>query len=232
MEKNNLFVFSANCGVFFEGSILIDKKEKIDLLSRITDKCGNLLNGEPSMLPLPVDAPPDIPRLQLNSKDNYFAYGISPLRSDFRFNEVGEPHQKIKNVQIDLFKTERELLKIYKEDKKWNIVRLSIVVDFVAELENKVANFISEKFIKNSPSFPSIEVSFLKKEKISNINVNRWFRIKSAGNRESVLHLLADINTFAEEKQNLSVEEMITFYSATIPYIEKEIHSTFEGFLK
>ena len=230
MEKNKFFLLSAQCAMFFHPMVSLDKKEKISLLSEITDRCGTLLSGEPTILPIPLDAPPDIPRLQLNSKDNSYAYGISLKRSDLSFNQIGDPNKKLTGIPTDLFKNEEKILEIYKNDRKWNISRLAIIVNYLAELDNKTSDFISKKFIANSPVCNSIELSFLKKAKIDNFNINRWFRIKCVEKRENALHLMIDINTLAEERLDLSAPAMMKFYENAIPYVEKETKETFEGF--
>lgn len=226
MEKNKPFLLSAQCAMFFRPNISIDKNEKIELLTKIISKCGDLLDGEPTILPIPLDAPPDIPRLQISSKDNSYAYGISLKRSDFGFNEIGEPSKKIEDIRINLFKYEGELLDIYKDEKAWSISRLALVVNYVVELDDFAAKFIAQKFITEAPAYNSIELSLLKKCKMQTFDINRWIRIKPLEKKENTLHILVDVNTFAEEKLSLPSAEMKKFYEYAVLYIENELKET------
>jgi len=232
MEKNNLLVLSGQCAVFFNPMVSLEKNDKIDLLEKLTERCGNLLDGEPTMLPIPLGAPPDIPRLQLNSKDNSYAYGISLRRSDFLYNQVGDPEYKLTDICPDLFKYEKEILKIYKEEKNWSIARLSLLVNYIAELENDATSFISRNFLSDSPKYNSVELSLLKKDKLCNFKVNRWFRLRPLEKKDNILHLMIDLNTFAEENLNLNVEGMMNFYVEAVSYLRKEVDKTFNAILK
>lgn len=231
MEKNEIFISSVDCAIFFRPTISIDKKVKLALLEKITEKCGELLNGEPTLLPIPLDAPLEIPRLQLNSKDNSFFWGISMLRSDLKFDESGEPNKKISDISEKLFKYFNEILTLYTEEFDWGIGRLAFVVNYFSELNDRASDFITSNFLRDMPVFKSIELSFLKKDNIGGINVNRWLRMKCAEKNDHLLHLLFDINTHAEEKLNLNVEQMMDLFDNFILYIEKEITGTFGGTL-
>src|SRR4030042_924065 len=179
MEKNKLFILSLQCTMFFDALIPLDKNSKIDLLTKVTGKLGTLLDGEPTLLPVPQDAPPDIPRLQLSSKDNSYAYGISLIRSDFTFNQRGEPNKGIGEVCAQLFAGEKEILKIYRELMNWGIGRLGMVANYVTELEDSASSFISSKFLVNNPRYNSIELGLLKKDELDKFHINRWLRIKN-----------------------------------------------------
>lgn len=229
MEKNEFFVSGGNCSIFFNPPISVDKKMKILLLEKITEKCGELLDGEPTLLPIPLDAPPDIPRVQLNSKDNSFAWGISLLRSDLKFSELEEPSKKNSYISGELFKYFYELLTLYTQELGWSIGRLGFVVNYFSELNDRAPDFITSRFLSNLPVFNSLELGFLKKDNIDDINLNRWLRVKCVEKNDHLLHLLFDINTVLEEKLNLNVEKMMGLFDKFIPYIEKEITGLFGG---
>jgi len=232
MEPNKFYILSAQCAKFFNPMLSLDKTEKIDLLEKVNGKCGAILDGEPVVLPVPPDGPPDIPRFQLNSKDNAYRYGISLVRSDLSFHQIDEPNSQITDVSIDLLKFEKELLNIYVQEKSWKITRLALIVDYVAELEDKTSEFIMNNFLKQKDSYSSVELSLLKKGAINGHNINRWFRIKCIERVANSLHLKVDINTFAEEKLDIGVDEMIGFYNGAIEHMTQEISSTFKGLIK
>lgn len=232
MDKNKLFVISAQCAMFFDPQISIDKDGKIDLLKNVSSKCGKLLDGEPTILPIPLEAPADIPRVQLNSKDKSYTYGISLKRSDLSFNEISNPNKTLDAVSPTLFKYEKDLLNVYQNEKHWKVSRLAFIVNYVIDLNDSVERFISKNFISKAPSYSSIELDLLKKGKINTVDINRWFRMKPAGNKKNILHLLVDVNTLAEKKLELPVNDLMRFYDSIVAYVNKEIKDMFGELFK
>lgn len=229
MNKNEFFISSALCRIYFHPIISLDKNEKLDLLTKLLKKCGELLDDEPTLLPISQDAPPNIPRLQLNSKNKSFAYGISLKNSDIQFNQIGEPSQKVTEISETLFGTVNQILSLYIREYHWKIARLALVVNYFAELNEKSSDYITSNFLCNIPASSQVELSLFKKDKIDESNVNRWFRIKSVEKSDRLLHLAVDINTLQEEKLNLNVQQMLEFFKKSIPYIEGEITGIFKG---
>ena len=158
MEKNEFFISSVNCAIFFGHPVLIDKKLKFNLIQRVSETCGELLDGEPTILPIPLDAPMEIPRLQLNSKDDSFSWGISMLRSDLRFNDKGEPNKKIADISEILFKNLYEIIILYTQEFNLGIRRVGFVANYIAELTDRTPDYITKSFLCNLPVFNSLEL--------------------------------------------------------------------------
>ena len=47
---------------------------------------GDRLDGEPTILPIPQDAPADIPRVTLQSSDNLLSLSVAPSRTNLVFS--------------------------------------------------------------------------------------------------------------------------------------------------
>lgn len=55
------------------------------LLPKLLSDLGDVLDGDPMTLPIPAEAPPEIPRLSLVSKDQRLRVDVSLLRVDLRW---------------------------------------------------------------------------------------------------------------------------------------------------
>jgi len=53
------------------------------ILTSLLDLRSGLLDGDPTILPLPEDAPVDIPRIILKNKDNSLRLEATPIRINF-----------------------------------------------------------------------------------------------------------------------------------------------------
>jgi hypothetical protein len=51
----------------------------------LLQRLDNLLDGDPISLPIPEEAPPEIPRIFLTNKDRSLRFDLSPARADFRW---------------------------------------------------------------------------------------------------------------------------------------------------
>ena len=69
--------------------------DKIKVANDLKVKMEGLFNGKSTILPLPIDAPLEIPRIILQSKDNFFGCNIAIPRIDF-FQQIGEKHKMIR----------------------------------------------------------------------------------------------------------------------------------------
>src|SRR5438093_4571213 len=79
---------------FYSGSQFSGAK----VLPLVLSELNNKLDGDPVSLPLPADAPAEIPRIILSSKDKTLRMQISPLRVDLRWEAVSDIAVQIPEV--------------------------------------------------------------------------------------------------------------------------------------
>lgn len=63
-----------------------DFGDKITLSSRLRDAASSLLDGESLILPIPQGGPPDVPRIQLQSRDGGFTLQLASSRLVWEWN--------------------------------------------------------------------------------------------------------------------------------------------------
>ena len=200
--------------------------DKVKLANVIKEATDNLFDGESAILPLPPEAPPDIPRISLMSKSEEWKIDISNARMNFFF-------LKRKDMQAEepsLLAFFEQGLKIYRALNERYLIRyqrLAGGVQRVAVIEGKLPSeylperFSKAEFVERGPFNRSarFELHNLKKYKPAwfSSDVNSWVRVQSAvleGTEEPVVSILNDINTLSEQRDaNFSQETLVEFFT-------------------
>lgn len=79
---NNLHLTKLPFAIFFGAQ---DFGDKITLSTRLRDAAMGLLDGESLILPVPANGPPDLPRVQLQSRDSEYVLQLSTIRLAFEW---------------------------------------------------------------------------------------------------------------------------------------------------
>ncbi len=176
-------------------------------LKILIDLCSDKFDGDPTVLPLPEDAPKEIPRIIFERKDKSLKLEISPVR----FNLFGyKTKEEDKVLHNEFLKTDATILNSIQEKIGADCVRMAVVLERYCPRENPAKDiaihFCEENYVTapfNRPS--SFELHSLKKyEFIESYEVNSWVRIKSGlvefgkGVSHPVIIAHQDINTLTE----------------------------------
>lgn len=176
------------------------------ILKTVLDHCSDQFDGAPTVLPLPNDAPIEIPRIVLERKDKSMKLELSPQRLNlFRIKSQDEDKISPKKFLC----TEVELLVKLIKDIRADCVRMAVVLErFCPKREpakDIAIHFSKENFMKEPLDRPSaFELHSLKKYTfLDSFEVNSWVRIKSGGVQSEgvfspVVIAHQDINTFVE----------------------------------
>jgi len=65
----------------------LDFSNKIGFISQLNQETDNLFDGDPIILPIPNDAPPEVPRIILKSQDDSYTLNLCQNRVDLFYNE-------------------------------------------------------------------------------------------------------------------------------------------------
>lgn len=204
--------------VLFSPFLLITDKLKIAI--DIRNRLVNILDGEPIMLPVPEEAPPEFPRIQLTSKNGIYNIIISKNRIDF-FAKYGLL-ENIIDIPVDLSEYIITTFEYLKDSIQAQIIRAGNVTEWFIELDEfSSAEYILSKYIKeNIPiSEPKeFELHWLTKEYMSNFEINKWTRIvtthKTLTSAESnIISLIIDINSLSEKAYNFNKNLLQKFFS-------------------
>jgi len=203
ISKNFSEINSIQASLFLSNFVFSTSK----ILKTVLESSSGLLDGDPTVLPIPEDAPREIPRIILKKKDNSMKLELSPLRFNLFRIRIGDEDEISAN---EFLSTANKLLSEMIENIGCEIVRMAIVFErFCPHEESSSAiaahfcksGFMSEPFDRSS----EFELHSLKKYNfLESFEVNSWVRIKSGrlqsgqGTHRPVIVAQQDINTLAE----------------------------------
>lgn len=199
--------------------------DKIKVANDLKIKTESLFDGESTILPLPIDAPLEIPRIILQSKDNFFGCNIAIPRIDF-FQQIGGK-QKFDETKENYLVKAKQIYSYFLEDTDLIIGRVGFVVDFIVDLTESSSKKLQNQLLKEacyfaeSEKIKGISLIFTEEDSIdSSWEVNRLIKIDSLRKisepvNDKKLALRYDINT---------VPEKINEYNLTVENIEKILY--------
>jgi len=199
----------------FTPTILFSKNK---ILEKLMSKFSEVFDGDVVSIPLPDNAPKEIPKIILNSANKKIKLEIADNRTNF-FRYRQDDDEKI---DLDkLFPLCIEIFTEYKECTQAIIGRLAIVTVKFVEDNNPgltlAQHFCQERWLTipfNRPE--NFEIHAHKKYPFENFNINSWVRCKTGflmKNATPIILVTQDINTLAEEAEgkDFSIKELIRF---------------------
>lgn len=195
----------------------VDLSDKLDVANKVKKEL-DILDGDPTILPVPNDALLEIPRIILTSKNKAFSCNISSERIDFVINK-----SKLTELNIDLeeeiLKKSEILSKLINKSLSWSVHRLALISQFKYKPEIGTLNFmkslLSEQFGADSAE---LEIHRLKHIKVGNIKSNQWVRLLSqnSGMPNEFIRILSDINTLKTEKYSFTEDSSKLFFNSAL----------------
>lgn len=225
------FVKNLQAAIFTPG---IDLLNKIVLSDQIIKNTKNLFDRDPIILPIPVDAPAQVPRIILKSKNESYSMNISLNRFDFyrteRSAKNGLPIKEISEIKDSYLNKIASITEAIKKVAGVRIVRLGLVMTLQARGKEKAIIFISKSYLKQGRTTENvfdINLGILKRANISGYNANVWFRINPLRmtadlSDDRLLSTVFDINTLPEEMLDLTANGVCNFYASAISHIESK----------
>lgn len=197
-----------------------------NILKKLFSIDTGLFDGAPTVLPLPPDAPPDIPRVTIKDKQNAFRLDIALHRVNIFRLKVSEEDNII---PVEFYDIAIPFLNSLLDALGTKCLRLATVFKRYYKIEHpasELANhFSKESFLKEPFDRPEgFEIHSLKKYKLpDSCNVNSWVRVKNGTihtkdtTPKSAILIEQDINTFPEEMGNndFTQEQVAHFFKIT-----------------
>lgn len=194
-----------------------------EVLKRVIQIEQDMFDGGPIVLPLPDDAPHEIPRITLENQDKTLKLEVAPARVDF-FRSKSKEEDKI--IPNDFVGMAAPFLTKLLETIGAKCGRMAAVINRSCRRDNPgeeiALHFCKENFLGAPFDPPSaFELHSLKKyEFMESLQVNSWVRIRSGvvQPENSVSHPVViahqDINTLAElmGARIFTSEEISAFY--------------------
>lgn len=202
-------------------------RNKLGIASKINEAVNNLFDGDPTMLELPPEAPPEIPRIQLKDSRPMYSLNFCPNRIDFFYNESGKPVKKLSDLEDEYFNYFIRIVTLVKDEYHVSTPRIAIVLKALSNIDIGANVFLQNKFFENIPFFKethSLEIHALEKRGLKEFDINRWFRIKTARSpigRDDILFIEIDINTQPDKPKDFEKEEIRDFYLTAIEFAKE-----------
>jgi len=211
---------------------VLNLENKLKLASDIISASKNILEGDPTILPIPPDAPPEIPRIITKSKDERYTCNVSLNRIDLFSKPKGRDEQSLDVVSGEYLKLLLNLTSLLKENFKIAIPRIGIVANLLLELSESSNTYVLRKYIKESSLISETheaQIHALNKITLSNkIKVNRRLRIITSRSAEDpsndkYLSISIDINSVPEVPYDFDRELIQLTFNAAVDHMKNLI---------
>jgi len=212
-------------------------RNKLLIASKINEALNNLFDGDPTILDLPPEAPPEIPRIHLKDHNAVYSLNFSPIRIDFLYSEPGKPEKMLKALSDAYLNYLFKIVDLIKSEYHLPTPRMALVLKTLSEMETESGLLIHDKFLGGNLFFKGaskLEIHALEKTTMKDYNINRWFRIRtgiSAGIglpvNEKALSVEVDINTIPETDLDFDTEKIKDFYKSCLDFARQNFLSCF-----
>lgn len=186
---------------------------------------GNLYNGQPTILPIPQDAPSEIPRIILKNANESYVCNFSQDRVDFTFNRK-DSSGTLQDASDTFLNYLISHVEVINNNLRVPINRIGILITLVYPLKESSNKFMSENFLKEHlfENSYDVQLGVLKKEQLAGFETNCWFRIHTMRNKKDqsddrALLISYDVNTLPERSLDLNRDKVSIFYNSSIKYI-------------
>lgn len=233
-EPNNAGVNSLRYLLSNAAAVLFasyDLSNKLDAAQSLNRKTKHILDSDPVLLPIPDDAPAEIPRIILASKDQRYRCNVATGRLEFAFVEGGEPQKKMEDVREQFLTVLRTIASVLKEEWKARVFRLGFVTGLLAFHSDPVGLLKGEYIREGALGSPQqLEVHTLSRLTLDDVEVNRWCRLSTIaiptqkGERKA-LSVIFDINTITDKKHDFGVDSLTAFYDRATTHVSQSLET-------
>jgi hypothetical protein len=209
----------------------------------VVDLLGKYVGEEPTILPIPKGAPPELPRIVFSSPDKKWSLNLSPERTNLFFNI--SPTLTKEEINTDEFSLiASEFFANYQKALDLQVQRTAFVTER-STIRDDALTFILDKYCnkeqttKGQPFFNAkrFEIHSLKKYEWEGFNLNSWVRMKFApiknegGEAVPAILVINDLNTLPFDEAPevaFSASEINTFYEKIPQHLGKILKLYFD----
>lgn len=227
-KNQNLDIDILNAAFFVSN---VNLSDKLDIASKISLGLKDVLDGDPTILPIPDDAPFELPRIILNSKNKLFSCSISPERIDFVINKskMIATSEEVLDIEAEFLKNTKPLTTLIIKSLGWSVYRLALISQLKVKLTGGVVPFLQKMLTDNlGKDAKELQLHSLKMMKINDFEANHWLRLisQNAGTEEELLLIASDINTLQTEKYQVIEEDAEIFFEAALDATKQSVLKT------
>jgi len=192
MEK----IINLQVALFFDN--IMKRPDRI--INDLNDAMGNLFDGIPQVIDLPLETPSEIPMVMLKSEDGLYSCNLARGRIDFFYN-FNTNEKEWSSILKDFITKAQNLIKfIYKEQE---INRFGLIGNFFIDDKNPVWQ-INNKYIKNNlGELNELLIRYNKVETMYGMTLNNIYHVEAGFNfltQTKGVTIQRDINNVPEEK--------------------------------
>lgn len=196
--------------IFTRNFNILNDLDRAESLTEINKHASSIFNGQPTMFPIPSDAPQEFPRFVLNSLDGKFSCNIAPMRTDIFYNVPDESSEN-SNHLLETQRRNIENIFTFFISKGIIVNRVGFVVfaeKILSTEEGGAINFLKNNFIRDNKLDNPKELSFRynKPGSAGIFEMNNLITVE--GRIGNIIMIQTDINTVTEnmEKANFNLE--------------------------
>lgn len=209
----------------------LDLSRRLDLAVAVRQVTNSLLDADPLIVPLPDDAPPEIPRLHIKSHDGLWTCAITGGRVDL-VHEL--PPEKLGSTTFD--QAIREQAAVSKSI--WNALqsgysaagnRIGVVALFLVAEDNPVQS-VRARFLvpSDAPEPHELQIHALHRMTVGQDAINRWTRCVATASK-NVIRLEVDVNTQPEQRFDVTPASIDRFLESAHGLITNTRTSLFQA---
>ena len=204
---------SSQCVLFCE----VDLEEKLALAAALKDSNRSRFDGEPLLLPIPPDAPSELPAVVLQSKDSSIALTMSATRVDVTVNH---PPGRFTNIPA-LLEGEATFLRgiadalLNSGHAQSQISRVGVVLVLSAQADSFELGRVRGHFLTPQVTVGGrrSEFGFLDRQQWEDFRVNRWLRLATSQQADGSgsVEVILDFNTVPQLDHRLDSSRLGQF---------------------
>lgn len=221
--------FVARMQVVLFGQVVLGKK--VQVAAELSNQLADLFDEEPILLPVPDDAPAEIPRIILRSKDGKHSSNINLNGVGFVYTEKDKLSRKLQGIREEFLTSVGNFTKVLIKSRVIvKVSRLGSITELVAFTEDDPIEVIQRNFLRTEDlgELSQIDLGLLAKMTWDNVKVNRWHRFtartaETSPEGKPCVNFVVDINTVTDIEYDFGVEGITGFYSRVYTNIESNL---------
>ena len=193
-----------------------DFGDKIELCSKLKNASEGLLDGESMILPVPANGPPDMPRIQLASRDQSYLLQLSLVRLSLEWNKRTPGRRNWADVTREYFKTLTNILRVFMDGYALPL-RFSFSPQLVCTLEGSANEYFTQNLfqpdrIGDMPQ--SCKIALHDELSVQGRKMNLWTNLATARQRnrpdlDNALVVQFDLNSGGDDPKGVGMEVMV-----------------------
>ena len=215
-----------------------DFGDKITLSSRLRDGADGLLDGESLILPVPQNGPPEVPRIQLQSRDGAWMLQVGANRLVWEWNRRAPDAGSWGMLSAAYLKALGGMLRVFAGEYA-RPVRFAYQPQFILPTKIGANAWLAENVLRPGRVIGAphtIKLSVLDQSPIAGRPMNLWLNIATARDRDQPDNDLAlvvqfDLNSIRDDPKTIPADEMMDVMMQAEGAMARQARAALQGLL-